>query len=76
MGHDGGAEVISKSSVVASSWIASNNLVALTSQAVLCQAMAGARLDLMKPAEGLYDEAAQAGLGKLDSCGVLKILEP
>ncbi len=37
---------------------------------------AGARLDLVKPAEQLYDEAVQGGFGKLDSCGVLKILEP
>lgn len=37
---------------------------------------AGARLDMVAPAEQLYDEAVQAGYGKLDSCGVLKILEP
>jgi 3-hydroxyisobutyrate dehydrogenase-like beta-hydroxyacid dehydrogenase len=37
---------------------------------------AGARLDIVKPAEHLYDEAVQAGFGKLDSCGVVKVLEP
>jgi 3-hydroxyisobutyrate dehydrogenase-like beta-hydroxyacid dehydrogenase len=37
---------------------------------------AGARLDLVKPAEELYDEAVQGGFGKLDSCGLLKLLEP
>ena len=37
---------------------------------------AGSRLDIVKPAEQLYDEAVEAGFGKLDSCGVLKVLEP
>ncbi|MFN0073701.1 MAG: NAD(P)-dependent oxidoreductase [Chloroflexota bacterium] len=37
---------------------------------------AGARLDLVIPAERLYDQAVEGGFGKLDSCGVLKILEP
>jgi 2-hydroxymethylglutarate dehydrogenase len=37
---------------------------------------AGARTDLVKQARQLYAEASKAGLGKLDSSGVLAMLEP
>jgi 3-hydroxyisobutyrate dehydrogenase-like beta-hydroxyacid dehydrogenase len=37
---------------------------------------AGARLDLVKQACELYAEASKAGFGKLDSSGVLAMLEP
>jgi 2-hydroxymethylglutarate dehydrogenase len=37
---------------------------------------AGARTELVKQARQLYGEASKAGLGKLDSCGLLAMLEP
>jgi 2-hydroxymethylglutarate dehydrogenase len=37
---------------------------------------AGARTDLVKQARQLYAEASKAGFGKLDSSGVLAMLEP
>jgi 3-hydroxyisobutyrate dehydrogenase-like beta-hydroxyacid dehydrogenase len=37
---------------------------------------AGARADLVKQARQLYAEASKAGFGKLDSSGVLAMLEP
>ena len=37
---------------------------------------AGARTDLVKQAGQLYGEASKAGLGKLDSSGLLAMLEP
>jgi 3-hydroxyisobutyrate dehydrogenase-like beta-hydroxyacid dehydrogenase len=37
---------------------------------------AGARTDLVKQARQLYGEASKAGLGKLDSSGLLSMLEP
>jgi 2-hydroxymethylglutarate dehydrogenase len=37
---------------------------------------AGARLELADTARRLYDEASDKGWGKLDSCGVLALLEP
>jgi 3-hydroxyisobutyrate dehydrogenase-like beta-hydroxyacid dehydrogenase len=37
---------------------------------------AGARTDLVKQARQLYGEASKAGLGKLDSAGLLSMLEP
>jgi 2-hydroxymethylglutarate dehydrogenase len=37
---------------------------------------AGARLELADTARRLYDEASDKGWGKLDSCGLLALLEP
>jgi 3-hydroxyisobutyrate dehydrogenase-like beta-hydroxyacid dehydrogenase len=37
---------------------------------------AGARTDLVRQAWKLYGEASEAGLGRLDSCGLLGLLEP
>jgi 3-hydroxyisobutyrate dehydrogenase-like beta-hydroxyacid dehydrogenase len=39
-------------------------------------AEAGARADLVTEARRLYAEASKAGLGKLDSSGLLAMLEP
>ncbi|MBI3634654.1 MAG: NAD(P)-dependent oxidoreductase [Candidatus Rokubacteria bacterium] len=37
---------------------------------------AGARTDLVREAWKLYGEASAAGFGQLDSCGLLRLLEP
>jgi 3-hydroxyisobutyrate dehydrogenase-like beta-hydroxyacid dehydrogenase len=37
---------------------------------------AGARLEVADAAQRLYDEASGKGLGRLDSCGLLALLEP
>lgn len=37
---------------------------------------AGARLELVETAERLYDEAMDSGHARLDSCGVIRVLEP
>jgi 3-hydroxyisobutyrate dehydrogenase-like beta-hydroxyacid dehydrogenase len=39
-------------------------------------AAVGARADLVTEARRLYAEASKAGLGKLDSSGLLAMLEP
>jgi 4-hydroxybutyrate dehydrogenase / sulfolactaldehyde 3-reductase len=37
---------------------------------------AGARLEVADAAQRLYDEASGKGFGRLDSCGLLALLEP